>query len=319
MRKYGWTVMFVPHTGGKRKSVLLTRERFHVLVVISVFCIIVLSRLAYGYWQRQNTLQDLHAEKDLNAKMEQQVAAQQVTIRSLNGQIQGLNEQVNDLGQLERRVRELAGLSERSADVESGQVASGGQGGQGGPDGSQSGSAAELLSSYPAYEGGNASISDLAGRIEICQTRLIELADVLETKYERMRSTPCIRPATDDDSWLSSSFGWRKNPFSGKRQFHNGVDIAGPLGSPIVATGKGRVVTAKRDAELGWMIVLDHGSDVRTRYGHGEKLLVKVGDIVERGQTIGLVGNTGRSTGPHVHYEVLVNSKAQNPVKYFLD
>jgi len=97
------------------------------------------------------------------------------------------------------------------------------------------------------------------------------------------------------------------------------VDIAGQLGSPLVATGKGHVVTAKRDVELGWMVELDHGSGIRTRYGHGEKLLVKEGDIVERGQTIALLGNTGKSTGPHVHYEVLVNGKAQNPVKYFLD
>ncbi len=315
MRKHGWTVMFVPHTGGKRKSVLLTRQRFHLLVVISVFCTVVLLRLAYGYWQGQRSLADLKAEKDLTAEMQQQVTAQQATIQSLNSQIQGLNEQMNDLGQLEKRVRSLAGLSKASADAESGKVASGGRGG---PDGSANSSAVAMLSLHQPYES-SASISNLSGRMEICQTRLAELADLLETKYERMRSTPCIRPATDDETWLSSSFGWRKNPFSGERQFHKGVDMAGPLGSHVVATGKGRVVSAKRDVELGWLLELDHGFGMRTRYGHGEKLLVKVGDLVERGQTIALLGNTGRSTGPHIHYEVLVNGKAQNPIKYFLD
>ena len=168
-------------------------------------------------------------------------------------------------------------------------------------------------------DGNSESVSGLRAQIESCQTRMAELADSLETKYERMRSTPCIRPAIDDDVWLSSSFGWRKNPFTGNRQFHKGVDLAGPLGSPVVATAKGRVITARREIELGWTVVLDHGFGWRTRYGHGEKLLVDVGDVVERGDPIVLLGNTGRSTGPHVHYEVLVDGKAQNPVKYFLD
>jgi len=315
MRKYGWTVIFVPHAAGKQKSVLLTRERFHVMLVISVFCVVVLSRLAYGYWQRQSTLAHLETERDLNTTMQQRIAAQHATIQSLNGQIQDLSVQVNDLVQMEMRVRELAGLSKESTDNESGEV---GLGGQGGPDGAYSGHASDVLSSHMQYENG-VSISGLSYRIESCQTRLAELADGLETKYEKMRSVPCIRPTTDHEVWLSSSFGWRKNPFSGNRHFHKGIDLAGPLGSPVVATGKGRVVTAKRDAELGWMIELDHGFGLRTRYGHCEKLLVGVGDLVERGQTIALLGNTGRSTGPHVHYEVLLNGKAQNPINYFLD
>jgi len=315
MSKYGWTVMFVSHTGGKRKSVLLTRERFHVMVVLSVFCIVVLLHLAYGYWQRQSTMSHLHAEKDLNARMQQRVAAQQTTIHSLNGHIHELNDQLNDLVQLEVRVRELAGLSKDSAVSESSEVA---VGGQGGPDGFYVGLQSYMLSSGTSYENGS-SISDLSGRIESCETRLTELADFLETKYEKMHCTPCIRPATDNEVWMSSSFGWRKNPFSGERQFHRGVDLAGPLGSPVVATANGRVVTVKKDAELGWMVELDHGFGLRTRYGHGEKVLVDVGDRVERGETIAMLGNTGRSTGPHVHYEVLLNGKAQNPVKYFLD
>jgi len=307
--------MFVPHTGGKRKSVLLTRERFHVMLLLSVFCVIVLLRLAYGYWQRQSAMSDLQTEKYLNTSMQQQVAAQQATIQNLNVQIQELNDQLNDLVQLEVRVRELAGLSKDLAPNESEGVA---VGGQGGPDRPYVGLASDMLRSGNVYDNGS-SISGMSDLIESCETRLTELADFLETKYEKMRCTPCIRPAIDNEAWLSSSFGWRKNPFSGKRQFHRGVDLAGPLDSPVVATGKGRVVTVKKDAELGWMVEIDHGFGLRTRYGHADKVLVDVGDRVERGEIIALLGNTGRSTGPHVHYEVLLNGKAQNPIKYFLD
>jgi len=315
MRKYGWTVMFVPHTGGKRKSVLLTRERLHVLLVISVFCTVVLLRLAYGYSQRQRTFSELKAQRTRVVEMQQKLAEQQATIDGLNGRLEELNAQMADLTQLEIRVRELAGLSDVAAGDNSREVA---QGGRGGPDGAYNTFDAQAVR-MPVPQTQFLTADSLSGSISQHQASLSELADALQTEYDKIRSIPCIRPATDDAVWISSAYGWRNNPFSGNRQFHEGMDLAGPLRSPVIATGDGEVVTAEWDSGLGWKLEIDHGFGYMTRYGHNDKLLVKEGDIVKRGDTVALLGSTGKSTGPHVHYEVLFNGKPQNPFKYFLD
>lgn len=116
--------------------------------------------------------------------------------------------------------------------------------------------------------------------------------------------------------WLSSYYGIRKDPFNGLPTMHKGLDFAGKYGSPVVATGAGIVTWADDRYGYGNLVEVDHGDGFVTRYGHNETLHVRIGDVVTKGQKIAAMGSTGRSTGPHVHYEVLHNGKHVDPLKY---
>jgi murein DD-endopeptidase MepM/ murein hydrolase activator NlpD len=138
--------------------------------------------------------------------------------------------------------------------------------------------------------------------------------DKLEEMIPYWEAYPSILPV---DSYVTSPFGWRRNPFGGRSsEFHRGVDLAASTGTPVKATGKGKVISATYDTTYGRIIVIDHGYGFVTRYAHNSQLLVKAGDEVERGDIIAKSGSTGRSTGPHVHYEVLVDGEPQNPLDY---
>ncbi|HBA35589.1 MAG TPA: hypothetical protein DCZ12_15800 [Gammaproteobacteria bacterium] len=116
--------------------------------------------------------------------------------------------------------------------------------------------------------------------------------------------------------WLSSPYGWRISPFEGKKQFHKGVDFAGQYGREIIAVAGGVVTFAGDHVDYGKMVEINHGNDYITRYAHNQENLVKVGERVKKGQVIAKMGNTGRSTGPHVHFEVIVNGKHIDPKKF---
>ncbi len=114
----------------------------------------------------------------------------------------------------------------------------------------------------------------------------------------------------------SSSYGWRIDPFNGNKAFHEGLDFSASEGTPIYAAAGGIVTTAERTPDYGNIVKVDHGSGLETRYAHASKLMVKVGDRVEKGQVVALVGSTGRSTGAHLHYEIRLNGNALDPRKY---
>jgi hypothetical protein len=116
--------------------------------------------------------------------------------------------------------------------------------------------------------------------------------------------------------FISSLYGMRNDPFSGKRTMHKGIDFAGKEGSDVVAVAAGVVTQAGMQSGYGMLVEINHGKGYVTRYGHNKELLVAVGDRVKPGQVIGKMGSTGRSTGPHVHFEVLRNDKVVNPIKY---
>ena len=122
------------------------------------------------------------------------------------------------------------------------------------------------------------------------------------------------RPITK--GWLSSYYGVRKDPFSGKPAVHKGLDFAGKEDGEIIATGSGVVTWADDRYGYGQLIEINHGKGLKTRYGHNKKLLVKVGEVVSKGQVIARMGSTGRSTGPHVHYEILRNNAQIDPIKF---
>lgn len=116
---------------------------------------------------------------------------------------------------------------------------------------------------------------------------------------------------------INNEFGFRRNPFGGRTyEFHAGMDIDGERGDSVVAAANGTIIKAEWQGGYGNMIEIDHGNGLVTRYGHLSKIEIAVGDVVERGQLIGLIGTTGRSTGPHLHYELRLNDKAINPRRF---
>lgn len=148
------------------------------------------------------------------------------------------------------------------------------------------------------------------------ETSLAELVDQLKGKSRRLASTPSIWPTK---GWVTSGHGYRTSPFTGQRHFHAGIDVATRPGTDIVAPARGRVIFVGRKGPLGQAVIIDHGYGTRTTYGHTKEVFVHKGEEVERGERIASVGNTGRSTGPHLHYSVNVDGRSVNPMNYIFE
>jgi murein DD-endopeptidase MepM/ murein hydrolase activator NlpD len=141
---------------------------------------------------------------------------------------------------------------------------------------------------------------------------LIE-AQVLEDRIRRSM-LPTTLPVIAN--WNASTYGWRIDPFTGHRAMHEGVDFSAPSGTPIFAAAAGIVTNVEHHPQYGNMVEIDHGNDISTRYAHASALYVQIGTLVKRGQKVAAVGSTGRSTGPHLHFEVRVAGVAQNPNRF---
>ncbi|MFQ5877051.1 MAG: M23 family metallopeptidase, partial [Acidobacteriota bacterium] len=143
---------------------------------------------------------------------------------------------------------------------------------------------------------------------------------VLDMAFQKqamlLSSTPSIYPVR---GLMGNGYGWRRDPFTGMRDFHQGLDIVAPIGTKVVAPADGIVTRVGRMGGFGNSIFISHGYGIVTRYGHLQAAKVRVGQRVKRGDVVGLVGSTGRSTGPHLHYEVLVHQRHVDPVKYILE
>jgi len=167
------------------------------------------------------------------------------------------------------------------------------------------------------------STAALPGKLDTLQaaaarqeSSLSELQEYFEDRKSLLASTPSIWPTR---GWLTSEFGVRLDPYSAERTMHRGVDIATPHGAAVVAPSDGTVVFAGVEGSYGKVLVIDHGYGVKTRYGHLAEIFVAPGERVKRGRRVAAVGNTGRSTGPHLHYEVRVDGISENPRKFFLE
>ena len=160
------------------------------------------------------------------------------------------------------------------------------------------------------------SLQELSSQIEDRSQQLAVLEDMMMTSNLQAEVVPAGRPI--NRGWLSSYFGMRTDPFSGRRVHHSGVDFAGKMGSDVVAVAAGVVTYSGRRSGYGNLVEINHGKGYVTRYGHNSENLVKVGDTIKKGQVVSRMGTTGRSTGPHVHFEVLYNGRAVNPKKYIL-
>jgi murein DD-endopeptidase MepM/ murein hydrolase activator NlpD len=221
---------------------------------------------------------------------------------------------------LEAELRSLIGLGSREAiiETESPLPAAPANEGIGGPTESDGAALERILTgNLPEMDMDAISEEIRALRVE-AETRLASaraLSGAITGERKLFRATPNLWPVA---GYLTSHFGRRLSPIDGFEESHKGMDIAAPAGCPVRATADGVVKLAGWAGGYGKVVVLDHGMGYSTRYGHNRQLLVKNGDRVKRGQTIALVGETGRATGPHCHYEVWYNGRAVNPNKFLI-
>lgn len=243
----------------------------------------------------------------------EEIQLQRKQIQSFAKDLTGLKEKLLALDEFEKQIRVIANL-DKSNETDN-------LFGVGGsiPE--------DLEADVPLKEKHNSLMREMHDQIDQLEVAAVNqqsdfqsLLKHLELQHNLLASTPTIRPISPrTDSWVTSSFGHRISPFTNRREMHKGYDIATTQGTPVLATADGVVTFVGNRGLLGQTIVIDHGHGIVTRYGHCSKVLKKRGEKVGRWDTIALVGNTGRSTGPHVHYEVLLNGLAVNPEKYILN
>ena len=219
-------------------------------------------------------------------------------LNAMAAKLGDMQAQLLRLDLLSERVSTLAGIKpqERQPDF---------RGGQGGP----------LLLAQPQTTGElDQALSRLGQHLDARADSLTALETLLLDQQVRRALLPTIPPI--QGNYTGSGFGWRVDPFVGSGAMHEGIDFVADIGTPVVAAAGGVVVAAERHPQYGNLVEIDHGNDFSTRYAHLSKISVRDGQVVKRGQSIALSGNTGRSTGPHLHFEVRFKGVAQNPSRF---
>jgi len=225
--------------------------------------------------------------------------------------VQGhLNAMAVRLGELQARMLRLDGLGDRlakAAGLKPQELPAGQAPGRGGAESSQPARNLSVAEFTALLERLAREVNERSDQLGVLEALLVE--DSANRKF-----LPTLLPVVD--GWFSSNFGYRIDPFSGQQSFHEGIDFPAESGTAIVAAASGLVVEAGWHPQYGKIVEIDHGNGLVSRYAHASQLGVKEGDLVVRGQQIGAVGTTGRSTGPHLHFEVRLNGVPQNPVRF---
>ena len=217
-------------------------------------------------------------------------------MRCGDGPLEGLRQEMVVLSQNDAKVRVMAKLSAPKSDSIAG---------IGGP--------AREDGVHREFNQIQQRIDEVRRQIDLRRESQEEIQGILNDQRSLLAAKPSGWPVK---GWLTSSFGLRHDPFNGKRKMHEGLDVAARTGTSVIATADGIVSSLKTEPGYGKMVTIDHGYGYRTLYGHNSKFNVKVGQRVRRGDRIASVGNTGRSTGSHVHYEIRLNGVPVNPQKY---
>jgi murein DD-endopeptidase MepM/ murein hydrolase activator NlpD len=229
-------------------------------------------------------------------------------------QVQGyLNAMALRLGELQAQMMRLDGLGEHLAKVaglkpqelpslQPGQIP--------GRGGAESSLASRALSIDELSE----MIGKLGRQVEERSDQLGVLEALLVQDSANRKFMPTLAPIAD--GWFSSNFGYRIDPFTGLQTFHEGIDFPADRGTPVIAAASGKVIEAGVHPQYGKILAIDHGNGLVSRYAHASEVFVKEGDLVVRGQRVATVGSTGRSTGPHLHFEVRLNGIPQNPARF---
>lgn len=281
MKKYH-TIIFVPHTRARFRKITVS-NRFLAVSATSAALVLVAS-VAFGWALLASTRRDRDYRRAMadNARLRSDAAG-------LQQKLTGLSRQLDDFDSRTHRLAIVAGLAASKP------------AGVGGP---------------MTREGtGGAGVSEAERSREISD-RLTEIEGQFTKRSTIVSSTPTVQPVRGA---YMSGFGDRQDPFTGEAAVHLGLDIATNRGEPVSASAAGVVEKAEWSGDLGNMVEISHPSGYRTLYGHLEKVLVKPGQKVARGEHVGLVGSTGRATGPHLHYEVRLGDRPVNPLEYILD
>lgn len=230
-----------------------------------------------------------------------------VATEALSGQIQGLQAAIGELSAKAELDPSLQAAMDKLPAV----VKNRAMGGNPAPAVSMG-----ALPSLPALQSPESTFGLLNDLLQGLESRLSSVRSNVEKRNALAAATPSIWPA---HGWLSSRVGSRPDPLTGQPDFHPGLDISADSGTPVYATAEGIVGSAGREGGYGNLVVIEHEYGLETRYGHLSRLLVNPGAKVKRGDVIGLVGSTGRSTGAHLHYEVRVNGRLLNPLQLLLN
>lgn len=248
---------------------------------------------------------------DLTMAVEAELDSQRVRLADVTRQTEeNLNALALRLGMLQSHVIRLDALGQRltsMAKLDKGEFDFENPPAQGGP-------VTEVAASPMQIPDFISALNELSAQLEDRSKQLSVLETMLMTRNLQAEVMPTGRPVSR--GWLSSYFGLRTDPFSGRRVHHSGIDFAGKLGSDVVSVAAGVVTFSGKRSGYGNLVEINHGNGYVTRYGHNLKNLVAVGQAVKKGELIAKMGTTGRSTGPHVHFEVMVNGRHVDPKKY---
>lgn len=305
--------MYIPESNSNVKSlrIPLWFPRFIIfsilgLIIFSVFCVYSLNSLNTQY---QLSKQDIKQLSDINDK-------QKSKINILQQNAVEIQKQLEENSSLLEELKKVVGVeSEPEDDLE---------------DETSSLNKMTTMASIVQNTTTTGSFyTDMSNSLDIIKTGFVSLSTIAKSQNQYIntstnsihsqiayeRTLPCIKPVT---ARITSTFGYRQNPITSRgSEFHNGIDFGAPYGTEVLATADGSVIFAGWNSGYGKMVIISHGNGLTTLYAHNSKILVKKGDKVKRGQVISKVGNTGRSTGPHLHYEIKLNGKRVNPNKYF--
>lgn len=293
-----FTILFLPSSPSKVKKVILSGFVIKALAVSALILMVTSSIVFLDYVSVKKKEIDL-------TSLREQTKIQNVQIQTFADKISDMEVELARLRSLDTKIKVLTDTAEPKAKNERISL-----GEKGGPEVMQ-----VSFNTEPELKEMMARLDRLNVEAKIQENKLHELHSSLEMEKSFVSATPSLWPVR---GYVSSRFGDRESPFGDNAgmEFHEGIDISAPFGSPVAAAADGVVTFADRDSGLGNGVAVDHGYGFASRYGHLSKILVHAGDKVKAGQKIGLVGSTGRSTGPHLHYEVAVNGFKVNPMKY---
>ncbi|MBT8128999.1 MAG: M23 family metallopeptidase [Gammaproteobacteria bacterium] len=267
--------------------------------VVAVLALFAVTGFWWGY-----TTKEIVQLTELEEKIDEEKALIQQTRKDAQSDLDAL---AAHIGQMQANVTRLNALGQRLvvvAKLDSDEFDFENEPAYGGPREPDAGNTMDL----------NTVLSELSEELHSREQQLSLLEDVIMRSELKKEARPAGRPI--GKGWISSYYGKRTDPFSGKLEMHKGMDFAGKKGSDVVAVASGVVTWSGERYGYGNLVEINHGNGYVTRYGHNAEILVKTGDSVERGQTISKMGSTGRSTGPHVHFEVLLNDRQVDPIRF---
>jgi murein DD-endopeptidase MepM/ murein hydrolase activator NlpD len=288
--------------------------------VVFLIAASVLSWTTHQYYERLARLETRYKEleqekipqkKHQIEKLEKMLGEKQDSIQNLKVKLVQSKKQLQELREMELKIRNYLGM-DSNADKMANQTHQGGFGTLEDED-------LKKLASRKSAKGAQIKSTGLISYSLSLEESMREVLQSLRHRKTEMRTTPSILPISGEEMWLSCGYGWRTNPMTSRKEFHSAIDVAGRWKTPIIAPAAGTVSKVGKNHVLGNYIRLRHNKDMYTVYGHLHSVEVERGQQVERRDVLGYMGNTGRSTGTHLHYMVKKDGDYVNPKKYILD